>query len=241
MILRGINHNAEADPEDMVSLRIYIDPARIVTLSRRRLQTIDTLARDMAAGQGPESSGAFLGELVDRLTDRIETQIADLEERVEALEASTIENPHGDLRVEVSDQRLELTELRRFLPPQRDAIRDVTTARVGWLADADRVRLGEQLDQMIRVTETLEALREQLTTIRDEIQGARDERLNRNLYVLSVISAVFLPLGFLTGLMGINIAGMPGTDWQPAFWTFTIGLCAVTALLLAILKIFRIL
>jgi len=44
--------------------------------------------------------------------------------------------------------------------------------------------------------------------------------LNKNMYVLSVVAAIFLPLGFLTGLLGINVGGMPGADNTDAFWIF---------------------
>ncbi len=241
LILRGINSAQGADPEDMVSVRLYVDPARVVSLSRRPLAALEEMDAQARAGQAPDRSGAFLSELVERLTDRIEAQVADLEERADELEARVIARDRGELRGEIADQRLELTDLRRFLTPQRDAVRELTRGAIRWLTEGDVRRLGEQLDQMTRVTETLEALREQLHTISDEIEGARADRLNRNLYVLSVISAVFLPLGFLTGLMGINLDGMPGAAWDPAFWTFTLGLTAVAGAVLALLRLFDIL
>ncbi len=241
VILRGINLNAGADPEDMVSIRLYADPARIVSLSRRPVRSVEALAQLVGAGRGPERAGSFLADLVEELTDRIEVQVADLEMRADELETRTIEAPQGESRPEVADQRLELSELRRFLSPQREAVRDLARGQLPWLTEGDTRKIGEQLDQLTRVTETLEAMREQLATIRDEIEGARADRLNRNLYVLSVISAVFLPLGFLTGLMGINLAGMPGAEWTPAFWVFSAGLVGVSAGVLGVLKAFDIL
>ena len=50
------------------------------------------------------------------------------------------------------------------------------------------------------------------------------------MYVLSVIAAVFLPLGFLTGLLGINVGGMPGADNAAAFWL----VCLIASLLAAV-------
>ncbi len=40
------------------------------------------------------------------------------------------------------------------------------------------------------------------------------------MYLLSVITAIFLPLGFLTGLFGINLGGMPGAEYKWGFWIF---------------------
>jgi zinc transporter len=54
--------------------------------------------------------------------------------------------------------------------------------------------------------------------------------------VLSIVAALFLPLGFLTGLLGINVGGIPGTDYQPAFLIFVVLLILVLALQLWILK-----
>lgn len=202
VILRGINEAEGADPADMVSLRLYVDDARTVTLSRRPLRQVEKLAHSVREGHGPEVSGAWLAELVERMTDLLETHVAGLEDRTDTLESRTIIDPRAPLRPELVDQRLELTDLRRFLVPQRDAVRGTIRVRPSWLSEPDRRKLAEQHDQLTRATETLEATREQLQTIRDEIEGARAERLNRNLYVLSVISAVLFPLGFLTGLMG---------------------------------------
>jgi zinc transporter len=56
------------------------------------------------------------------------------------------------------------------------------------------------------------------------------DRLNRIADLFSVAATIFLPLSFLTGLMGINIGGMPGIEHQWAFWLFTamcIGLVVV--------------
>ena len=238
--MRGINFNEGEDPEDMISVRLYIDAKRIVSMSRFRLRSVEALAQSLSDGRGPTSAGALLADLIERLTDHVEVQVQSLEERADRLEDASIADPEGAHREEVSDHRLELTELRRYMGPQREAIRGIARSGVDWLAEADIRKIEEQLDQVTRVGETLEATREQLQAIRDEIEGTRAERLNKNLYVLSVISAVFLPLTFLSGLMGINIAGMPGINWEPAFWVFTAGLVVVTVVALVILRWFRI-
>ncbi|MDA8870771.1 zinc transporter ZntB, partial [Rhizobiaceae bacterium] len=71
-----------------------------------------------------------------------------------------------------------------------------------------------------------------------DIANQLAENSNKTLYILAIISAVFLPLGFLTGLMGINIGGMPGVENGYAFWIF----CGVMIVLLKIeIAIFRLL
>ncbi|MEO0500584.1 MAG: CorA family divalent cation transporter, partial [Pseudomonadota bacterium] len=62
---------------------------------------------------------------------------------------------------------------------------------------------------------------ERALVAKDDIQNRQNERMNRNMYVLSIVAAIFLPLGFLTGLFGINVGGMPGVDNVDAFWIVT--------------------
>lgn len=50
---------------------------------------------------------------------------------------------------------------------------------------------------------------------------------NQRILVLSVLSAVFLPLTFLTGLMGMNVGGIPGAET-------TLGFIGASALLVAL-------
>ena len=56
------------------------------------------------------------------------------------------------------------------------------------------------------------------------------------MYVLSIISAIFLPLGFLTGLLGVNVGGIPGAENSFSFSIFTISLVFIVAIQLYIFR-----
>ena len=51
--------------------------------------------------------------------------------------------------------------------------------------------------------------------------------MNKAMYVLSIVAAIFLPLGLLTGLLGINVGGILGTENNWAFTAVTVALIAV--------------
>lgn len=222
--VRGVNLNPGAEPEDMISLRIWADTARIVTLSRRPLLTIEEMRNDLAAGEGPRSAGTFLAILIERLTERISDLVTRMDTGADALEDRVLKSDEVGLGARITDARAAVVDVRRFLVPQRDAVARLHVVPGDLFSDNDRLELQEAEDDLRRQVETVDSLRERLMVLRDEIESLSDARLNRNLYIVSIVSAVFLPLGFLTGLMGINVAGMPGTDWPHAFWVFT-GLC----------------
>ncbi|MGB2009788.1 MAG: CorA family divalent cation transporter, partial [Cycloclasticus pugetii] len=66
----------------------------------------------------------------------------------------------------------------------------------------------------------LDTIRERAQIVKDELVTGLSDRLNKNMYMLSVVAAIFLPLGFLTGLLGINVGGIPGANNEAAFWIF---------------------
>lgn len=107
---------------------------------------------------------------------------------------------------------------------------------MSWLSDRHVRDLQESHDRITRYVEDLDAIRARAQIVKDELVSSLSDQLNRNLYVLSVVTAIFLPLGFLTGLFGINVAGMPGVDNDAAFWIFIAFLFVVVAAQIAFFK-----
>ena len=81
------------------------------------------------------------------------------------------------------------------------------------------MRLREISDSTTRYVEDLDAIRDRATVTQEELNGRMAEQMNRTMYVLSIVAGIFLPLGLLTGLLGINVGGIPGTENR---WAFTI-------------------
>lgn len=218
LILRGMNINAGEDPEDMVSVRMWIDAHRIVTISRKRVRAIERMNEALSADQGPQDAGGFLVKLVEDITENIGSFQKELDLRAEELEQKVISESSEHLRRQVVELRLQVIASRRFLGPQRDALARIADAGLDFLDQTTRREIEEEHLKMTRIVEDMDELRDQAAVLREELSGQLSDRLNRNMFVLSVLSAIFLPLGFLTGLFGVNVAGLPGLDHPQAFW-----------------------
>lgn len=227
LILRGVNLNSGADAEDMISIRLFIDEARIISLQRRDLRAVGDIQSRLMAGTGPKSSGEFLTQIVARLTDRVESKLTDLDDLIDDTEEKLIENPHKGLRADITNLRKKAILFRRYLAPQREAVSQLIMAELPWLSDSQRRYLRESLNNIIRYIEELDSMRERAQIVKEELVNIAADRMNKNTYVLSVIAAIFLPLGFLTGLFGINIGGMPGVDSPAAFAAFNVFLLII--------------
>ncbi|MEC3861485.1 zinc transporter ZntB [Mesobacterium sp. TK19101] len=240
VILRGINMNTGQDPEDMVSVRLWVDPHRIVSLSRRRVHAVGDIAESLRLGTGPTDAADFLVRLTERLNFRIEDFWSGLEEQADMLEEEVLsDSPPEDIRPRLIELRRRAIILRRYLQPQRDAMRMLQTGYPDWLEPEDLRHLAEELDALERIVEDADAMRDRMALVRDELASQLSDRLNRNMYLLSILSALFLPLGFLTGLFGINVAGLPGASTPGAFWVFSGALVLLVALQMVILRRLR--
>lgn len=221
MNFRALNMNPNRDREDMVSIRIWADRQRVITLSRQRVRTLEQIARETEQGNGPATAGEFIARLLDGLTDRLEPFVAELDAEVDAMEPMVIQEPDQGMRRRVVELRLSVVELRRHMPPQREAMIKLAHSESPLLGEHDLREIQEACDRQTRMTENIDELRDNLNVLRDELAGALDERLNRHMYMLSILSAVFLPLTFFTGLFGINVGGIPGAAAPHAFWIFS--------------------
>ncbi len=234
--LRGVNLNPGADPEDMVSIRIWIERQRVISTRLHRLMAIQDINEQLAAGKGPVSAGHLVARLAARLTERMAPTIQDLSDQVADLENSLVIADDGgqpELR-EVRHTLIELRRiaisLRRYIAPQRDALNQLSQLEETWLDDRVRGRLRETVDRVTRMTEELDEVRERSAVVQDELVNRLSQRMERTMYVLTVVATIMLPLGFLTGLLGINVAGIPGAETSWAFWAVC-GILAVVVLI----------
>ncbi len=219
--IRGVNMNPGEDPEDMVSLRVWSDGVRVVSVRRRKLMAVDDVREAITRNHAPKTPSELVLMLADGLTVRMGAVIAGLDERVDNLEERVVVAQSQELRLALGAIRREAIMLRRFIGPNREAIQQLVNDPADWMDQGDRLRMREVADKITRYVEELDAARERAAVVQDELSSRLAERLNNNTYVLSVIAAIFLPLGLLTGLLGINVGGMPGADWDPAFWIVT--------------------
>ncbi|WP_193171417.1 zinc transporter ZntB [Nisaea nitritireducens] len=230
IVLRGVNLNPGSSPEDMVSLRIWVERGLMITVRLRRLMAVqDTLAA-IREGFVPEDTDELLAVLAERLFRRMEPVIDDLEERIDLVDEEQTSGSINQSPGELQTLRLRTIILRRYILPQRDALRHLTADPPAWFARKTLSSLNEAADRVIRYVESLDEIRERAMVIQDTIQNRNSEELNRRLYILSVISAICLPLGLLTGLLGINVAGMPGAETTWAFWAVTLIMILIVGL-----------
>lgn len=227
VILRGIRFNPGPEPEDLVSIRLWISGNRIVTLGRRRAHAITEMNNRITHNNAPRRTGEFVAMLCSFLNDGIEPSLSELEDQIDKLEEDSLQTISETMRGELSAVRKQATVFRRHMSPQRDVISRLRLSTQSWMTPLDHWALQDNYDRVTRFVEELDVIRERSQILQDEMYNALSTHLNRNLYVLSIITAIFMPLSFVTGLLGMNVAGIPGAEHPLAFFAVCAGLLIV--------------
>ncbi len=229
VILRSVNLNPGAETEDMVSIRLFIDESRIISLQMRDIRAVSEIKTLYEKGRGPKTSADFLSKLISRLVLNFEPALSDLDDLTDDTEEMLLTKADAALRQDTVNIRRKAIKFRRHMAPQREAISQLRMAELDWFPTDKKRDLYESYNNSVRYIEELDAIRERAQIVKDELANVIADRMGKNTYILSVIAAIFLPLGFLTGLLGINIGGIPGVDSPIAFSVFCVFLIAVVA------------
>ena len=237
LTLRGVNLHPQSNPEDMVAIRLWIEKNRIISTRKRRLLSEDDLRSALEKGHGPKTPGEFLVYLTERLVERMSDVIDQINDDVDNLQDQVLTMESHQLRPIIAGYRRQTIGLRRYLGPQREALSKLYNERVQWLEDIDRIHLRETSDRMMRYIEDLDSSRERASVTQEELMSRLSENMEKRMYVLSIVSTVFLPLSFFTGLLGINVGGIPGAENKTAFLIVCLILSGFAAIQFLIFKI----
>lgn len=227
IILRGVNLNPGAEPDDMVSVRIWLEPHRIFSICHRRVMAVDDIRKSLAAGDGPVDAGDFLCRLTRGLAYRIGDVLSEIDDEVDALEDEILEQNSLEQRSQLSGLRRQIIRIRRYLAPQREVMTRLQTEPPAILSEQHKIHLREIAEHITRYVEDLDSAKDRAAVCQEELEQRIGAQMNKTLYVLSIVTAIFLPLGLITGLLGINVAGIPGSENPFAFITVCILLVCI--------------
>ncbi len=229
LFLRAINLNSQADPEDMISLRIFANAQYVYSLRQRPVQVTDELITAFSRGLGPKSASELLLYFAQSITDRVEDIVSELADRIDQEEARVdaderyVSDPLSMLK-----SRRRAANLRRFLAPQREVFAAFTRTQESWFLSDDAMYWNELNNSLTLHLEELELTRERIGFVLETEHRRRNETMNRTMYLLAIITGFFLPMTFVTGLLGINVGGIPGSE-QPYGFLLSCVLLAILA------------
>lgn len=239
LILRAVNFNKGSEPDDMISLRIWIDSQKIITLSHRPTQAVKSVMESLKKGVGPKNPTACLINIAHNMANEISEVINDINDRTTDLEEEVIDMDNlsdFELRGKLSNLRREIITLRRYIAPQKEIFQTLHNEKSILLTAKNKAEIREIYNDITKSIEDLDYTRDHLAVSHEELQSKMSISMNKIIYMISIVTVIFMPLGLITSLLGINVDGIPYATKPYAFSVVCLILLIISAFLITILK-----
>ncbi|SDV50957.1 CorA family divalent cation transporter [Chitinasiproducens palmae] len=225
--------------KDKGALRFFVDQKRLLTVRARALQSTDRLRHAVLDGDAFSDTIDLFASLIGALNEGFAERVNDLGEQLDDIEEAVLDGHHNELRSALGALRRSLVELKRYVDPERTALAQLIGKRLDWAEPRSSEALVQAVQALNGIGGALEALYERAKLMQEEMASLLAENINRKLLVLSIMSALLLPATLVTGVFGMNVAGLPGLHNQHSFWIVTGMMVVLAACTLGVLKKFK--
>lgn len=223
--LRGLSDDVLSSADPLASVRLYASAGRVHSVTRRKLTAFYTVVDRVEAGD-VDDPGDLIVAFASAITEQLDPLIADLGDTLDECEEALDPTRIFEQRRAVTHTRVRAIGYRRFLVPQRAALEKLGQLPGDWLQQDDRLHLAAAADRAARMAEEVDSIRERAALIHETLTDLRAEQLDQRSLQIAIVAIVFLPLTFLTGLLGMNVKGIPFAD-EPWAFAGVVALCAI--------------
>ncbi|HWH22876.1 MAG TPA: CorA family divalent cation transporter [Allosphingosinicella sp.] len=227
--LRGLGETDTHDSDRLVSIRMWVTAGKVNSVTRRPLAATNVVLQQMEAGKITDP-GDLVSAYARAISRQLDPQVAALGDKLDDCESDLEPHQVYKLRTSIAGIRSEAIAFRRFVAPDRDALKTLAELDFDWLAEEDRLHIREAADRFARMTEELEAVRERAALLHEQLTDMRGEQMEVRALILAIVALVFLPLTFITGLWGMNVP-VPGQD-NPNAFKYILGGCAAISIII---------
>lgn len=234
-----VRNGSNVMPEDMISMRIWIDETDVITTREADVDPISEMVARTKSGTAPTAPGEFLADLIKLHLDQIEPLIEVLEDRANELDGLMRGAKAEAVCMQLADVRSQASGFLRQLTPQKQVFETLCRLDHAALSERSRNRFEDALDQLLHLLETLQSVRERSDIVNDQIARAQERQLNKTSLIFALVATVFLPLSFVTGLFGANLRGIPMATHPLGFVTLTASCLAISLLLIIFFRLRR--
>lgn len=217
---------------------IFVGRGFVVTFQERPGDSLEPIRVRARGGRGRirvGGPGYLAYAITDAIVDNYFPILEVFGERLDTLEDEIIGRPSQETMQRIHEIRRNLMVLRRNIWPMRETLSGLAREPPGEFFDGeDKLYLQDCYDHTIQVMDLLESFREVGSGLMDIYLSSLSHRMNEVMKVLTVFAAIFIPLGFIAGLYGMNFDpshspyNMPELGWRYGY-PFALTLMALVA------------
>ena len=216
--LINLCHTKQTSSSDTIDINFLVEDNRVITVHWGKIETIMKFNSMLKNDKEPSTCWGVLASVVSIFSDEMEDHISEIGLEIDKLEDQILESESELPMGKLASVRRRLMRMRRYKIQLANLINNISNDMTLSIDKIVRNQMSETSEQIRRHADTIELYMERAMLMQDQIQNRLYDRMNKATYRLGVVATVFLPLGFITGLLGINVAGIPGDHNHYAFW-----------------------
>ncbi|MET0398168.1 MAG: magnesium/cobalt transporter CorA [Longimicrobiaceae bacterium] len=222
---------------DVEQISMFVAPGYVLTFQERPGDPLDPVRRRLRVPHGRiRSTGAdYLAyAILDAITDHYFPVLESYGDELETLETCILAGSGRLAMARLHAVKRDLLALRKSIWPVRDAITALLRDPGELIGEGTQVYLRDCHDHVVQAADLVETYRDLASSLTDLYLSSVSYRMNEVMKVLTIFTAVFIPLSFIAGLYGMNFdrsespLNMPELDWYFGY-PFALGLMAVIA------------
>ena len=198
-----------AGESDSTSVGLWFERDRVISIWSDPIPALETLKAKASQHQGSWAPLEILTCLINSHVSKLESLIVMVSDETDELEEQILESIDDANAAQLDTVRRTTIRIRRQLLALRNLLVFILSDRSLPISDDDRPAIESVTDRVRNYLEILEGCHERAHLLRDQIESQMNARLNQITYNLTIVATVFLPLSFLTGLLGMNVSGIP--------------------------------
>ncbi|HZD25002.1 MAG TPA: magnesium/cobalt transporter CorA [Alphaproteobacteria bacterium] len=203
---------------------LFLGERYLLTFQERRGDCFEMVRERLRKGRGLIRQGGpdYLAyALLDAVTDEYFPALEAMGERLERLEVHALGRPNSSTFRRAHHAKRQLLSLRRNIWPQRELYNTLSREHTPFIGDRTRIYLRDCYDHAVQLMDMVETYRDIASSLIDLYLGGVNARMNETMRVLTVIATVFMPLGFIASLYGMNFDTAVSPWNMPELkWTF---------------------
>lgn len=239
VVLRMLQYNDAGQTIQSEQVSILLRSGYVVSFQESEGDVFDPIREQIRTGRGRvRNMGAdyLLYRLMDAVVDGYFLILEKLGERVEALEQEVIQEPSEATLNRIYALKRELIYLRKSVWPLREVISQIEKTASPLITDATEPYFRDVYDHTIQVMDSVDTFRDTVSGLLDIYLTSLSNRMNAIMKVLTIITTIFIPLTFISGIYGMNFHYMPELEWR---WGYPAVLCAMGVIFLGMLYFFK--
>ncbi|HEX6189923.1 MAG TPA: magnesium/cobalt transporter CorA [Pyrinomonadaceae bacterium] len=212
-IVHGVRADTSPDHFNTIELDAFLGPNYVITYHHEMFRSINNVKKlvtttPIACQRGP---AFLLHQILDQIVDFYSPVLDDFDERIAKLEDDifTLRRPNQAILEEIMDLKRGVLRLRRISARQMEVILRTSRGEFALIPAPMLPFYRDIHDHIIRITDLAESYRDLISGSLDAYMSVVGNRMNEIMKVLTIFSAIMLPLTFIAGVYGMNFENMP--------------------------------